>query len=384
MKKKKNKSPSYIRVHKTRIYPTKDQESLLFKSIGVARYAYNWALHEWNTLYNNGGKPSAYELRNDFVKLKEDPEYVWLKDVSKETYSNAILNLGTAWGNYFKKTSKGKPKFKSKKSGKGSYTVMSSGTSNNLSWIDNHLYIPKFKKDNYLKIAEQPRWNGELKQVTISYQAGKWYASCMFSLEAPPVTLPRHKVKVEKVGIDLGVKTLATFSDGIVATTISTKAIDKKIKKQQRKMSKKAKNSKNRLKAKTKLQALYLKKSNMLKDNLHKTTNFIVRRYKKICLETLKSSNMVKNHKLARGIADAQFYEFKRQVEYKSKHLKERDVDITILYADAFYPSSKTCSHCGNVKSKLSLSERTYNCTECGYVEDRDLNAAKNLCKLIA
>ena len=380
---KKNKSPSYIRVHKTRIYPTEEQEELLFKSIGVARYAYNWALHQWNVLYSNGEKPSAYELRNEFVKLKEDPNYEWLKEVSKETYSNAILNLGTAWSNYFKKRSKGKPKFKSKKSGKGSYTEVTYKPGY-LQWIDKKLYISKFRKDNYLKIAEQPRWNGELKQVTISYQAGKWYASCMFSLEDPPVTLPRHKVKVEKVGIDLGVKTLATFSDGIVATTISTKAIDKKIKKQQRKMSKKAKNSKNRLKAKTKLQALYLKKSNMLKDNLHKTTNFIVRRYTHIALENLKSSNMIKNHKLAKSIANAQFYEFKRQIEYKSKHLNERNVDISVLYADAFYPSSKTCSHCGNVKKVLSLSERTYNCSECGYVEDRDLNAAKNLCKLIA
>ena len=223
--KKKNKSPSYIRVHKTRIYPTEEQESLLFKSVGVARYAYNWALHQWNTLYKAGEKPSAYELRNEFVKLKEDPEYVWLKEVSKETYSNAILNLGTAWSNYFKKISKGKPKFKSKKSGKASYTVMSSGTSNNLSWIGKKLYISKFRKDNYLKIAEQPRWNGELKQVTISYQAGKWYASCMFSLEAPPLTLKRHKNKIEKVGIDLGVKTLATLSDGITVTNVNTKTI---------------------------------------------------------------------------------------------------------------------------------------------------------------
>jgi len=122
----------------------------------------------------------------------------------------------------------------------------------------------------------------------------------------------------------------------------------------------------------------------MLKDNLHKTTNFIVRRYTHIALENLKSSNMIKNHKLAKSIANAQFYEFKRQVEYKSKHLKERNVDISVLYADAYYPSSKTCSCCGNVKSKLSLKERTYNCEHCGYVEDRDLNAAKNLCKLIA
>ena len=93
---------------------------------------------------------------------------------------------------------------------------------------------------------------------------------------------------------------------------------------------------------------------------------------------------MIKNHKLAQSIANAQFYEFKRQVEYKVQNLNERNVDITVLYADAFYPSSKTCSHCGNVKEALSLSERTYNCEQCGYVEDRDLNAAKNLCKLIA
>jgi len=138
------------------------------------------------------------------------------------------------------------------------------------------------------------------------------------------------------------------------------------------------------LKAKTKLQRLYLHKENIIQDNLHKATSFIVQHYTNICLEDLKPSNMMKNHKLARSIANAQFYELRRQIEYKANYLHERRTLINVLFADAFYPSSKTCSHCGYKKDKLSLSERTFKCEKCGFVENRDLNAAKNLCKLIA
>jgi len=372
-----------FRSHKTRIYPTLEQEQLLLKSIGTARFAFNWGLNRWNEMYDAKEKPSVYTIRNEFVKLKDDPKFKWLKEVSKETYSNAIINVGQAWKNYFKKNTKGRPRFKSRKNTKQSYTEVST-CDDHLQWIDNKLYIPKFRKEESLITSEFPRFKGIIKKVVISYRAGLWFASALFEMKEVPVQYRRHKIKTDKVGIDLGVKVLATMSDGYIFEKINTKAIDKKIEKQQHRLSKKKKSSKNRLKAKTKLQRLYLHKENIIQDNLHKATSFIVQHYTNICLEDLKPSNMMKNHKLARSIANAQFYELRRQVEYKANYLHERRTLINVLFAEAFYPSSKTCSHCGHKKDKLSLSERTFKCEKCGFVENRDLNAAKNLCKLIA
>ena len=184
-----------IRTHKVRIYPDEEQEEILRQSVGVARFAYNWGLNEWNEQYKAGGKPSAYNIRNTFVKLKEDPDYAWLKDVNKETYSNAIIDVGNAWKNYFKRLSKGKPKFKSKRNSKDSYKefTVSEG---HLKWIGKKLYFPKFRKNNYMKTAELPRFNGEIKSIAISRKTEQWYASCTFELdEVPKGQYKRHKKK---------------------------------------------------------------------------------------------------------------------------------------------------------------------------------------------
>ena len=377
-----------LRTHKTRIYPTEEQAILIEKSFNVARYSWNIALSEWNFRYlehvTTGGRtnrPSANDIRNDFVRLVR-PMRPWISEVSKDVYAESILDLGRAWDRYFNHQSKGRPKFKSKKKSKDSFT-MKTTRKGLMSWKQNCLIVPKFRKDNYLKTAEFPRWNGELKSVTISKKAGKYYTSCLFELDMPPVQYKRHKKKTDKAGIDLGIKTLAIMSDGTISAKVDTKKIDNKIKKCQRNLARKQSGSKNRLKAITKLQRAYDTKANMLKDHLNKTTNYIVRKYNHICLEDLSSSNMVKNHKLARSVSDAQFYEFKRQVEYKIKYLMERGVSVGLTYADRFYPSSKTCSFCGFKKDKLSLSERIYHCDNCHVSIDRDLNAAINLERLI-
>lgn len=377
-----------LRSHKVRIYPTDEQKDIIEKSFSVARYAWNLSLQEWNGMYSTyrtsgrkEDKPSAYTIRNKFVKLVK-PLNPWLLEVSKETYANSILELGDAWNRYFKGQSKGRPKFKSKKKSKLSYTEKSTKPKY-LQFEQNRLYIPKFRKDNYLRTAEPPRFNGIVKRVTISRTAGNYYASVLFECDNAPVQYKRHQKKTNTVGIDLGVKTLAMFSDGTVSTKPCTKKIDKKIKRLQKSLSKKQKGSNNRMKAITKLQKAYLTKSNVLSDNIHKTTNYIVRNYNNVCLEDLSASNMVKNHKLARSVGDAQFYEFRRQIEYKINYLKERGVSVGLTYADRFFPSSKICSCCGFKKEKLSLSERTYHCDNCGESIDRDLNAAINLERLI-
>lgn len=377
-----------LRSHKVRIYPTKEQQELIEKSFNIARYAWNIALSEWNFRYlehvTTGGRtprPSAYNIRNDFVRLVK-PNRPWISEVSKDVYAESILDLGRAWDRYFNHQSKGKPKFKSKKRSRDSFT-MKTTKKGFMSWKQNRLFVPKFRKDNFIKTAEFPRWNGELKSVTISKKASKYYASCLFELDKSPVQYKRHKKKTDKVGIDLGIKTLAVMSDGTISTKVDTKKIDIKIKKCQRNLARKQRGSKNRSKAITKLQWAYDTKANMLKDNLHKTTNYIVRKYNHICLEDLSSSNMVKNYKLAKSVTDAQFYEFRRQIEYKINYQMERGVTVGLTYADRFYPSSKTCSCCGFKKDKLSLSERVFNCDNCGESIDRDFNASLNLERLI-
>ena len=210
--------------------------------------------------------------------------------------------------------------------------------------------------------------------LTVSRKADRWFVS--FNVELTPERLNAYKLEnQESIGIDLGINKLVTLSNG--------KSFDgpkplkyylKKVKRLSRNLSKKVKGSKNREKAKLKLSRLHLKISNIRKDSLHKITSYLVENYGVICMEDLNVKGMMKNHKLAKAISDMGFGEFKRQLEYKVKLRNGR-----VLYVDRFYPSSKTCSECGNKKDKMSLSEREYECEKCGVVLDRDINAAINI-----
>lgn len=377
-----------IRCQKTRIYPTPEQAQLLDKSFDVARFAWNTALQE-----SLGTKEySGYTLRNRFNKLVK-PNRDWLKEVSKEAYANSILDLGKAWTAVFESvrgTRKGKrvgqPNFKAKKNAKQSFRV-ESNKKNGLTWIGKELKAPKFtgrgKSLPKIKTAEVPRWpNGEVKAITFSRNGDKYFVSVRFDVPKPNNTREPHTLNGGSVGIDWGVKTLLTLSDGTVFNSPDYKKIDRQIRKAQRSVSRKQMGSKNREKAKIKLLRKTNHKVNMIEDTLHKATTFIVQNYNLIKIENLRVSNMIKkeHHSLAHKLCEASFYKFKTMMIYKAEQLQieyERNVAIELVNP---VNTSQICSSCGTkAEIKLTLDDRVFSCKHCGMSKDRDLNAAINI-----
>ena len=217
------------------------------------------------------------------------------------------------------------------------------------------------------------RVNGaKVLRMSVSKRGGRWQASLTVERADLPVPSPP---KGGSVGIDLGVKELATLSDGTVVH--NPRALDsnlKRLRRAQKDLSRKAKGSNRRHRARTKVSRLHARVANLRHDMLDKTTTMLARTYADISIEDLNVAGMVKNHRLARVVEDAAFAEFRRQLEYKTARTGAR-----LHVIDRWYPSSKTCSNCGTVKAKLSLSERVYHCEKCGLVIDRDLNAAINI-----
>ena len=375
-----------IRTQKTRIYPTPEQALLLEKSFDIARYAWNIALQE-----SIGTREySGYTLRNKFTELVK-PDRPWLKEVSKDAYANSILDLGKAWKSVFDSARGirrgrrvGQPRFKSKKNPKQSFRV-ESYKKDNLTWIGKELKAPKFTgRGKYLpkiKVAETPRWpNGEVKAITFSRRGDKYFASVRFDVPHPKNTRVPHTLDGGTIGIDWGIKTLLTLSDGTVFTAPSYSKIDRQIRKAQRSVSRKKLGSKNRERAKIKLLRKTNRKTNMIEDALHKATTFIVQNYNLIKIEDLRSSNMMRNHSLARRIAEGSFYKFKTMLIYKIEQLQieyGRNVALELVNPRN---TSQICSSCGTqAETKLNLSDRIFTCKECGMSKDRDLNAAINI-----
>jgi putative transposase len=220
-----------------------------------------------------------------------------------------------------------------------------------------------------VRTVEAPRFTGKLLSATVSTRAGKWFVSLSYEFEKEDVEVPAHTV-----GIDLGIKTLATLSTGQAFQ--SPKALSKNLyglRALNKHLSRKVKGSKNWNRCKNKLSKLHFRVSNIRTDNAHKVTTEVAKNHSTVVLETLSIKEMLKNKKLSRAISDCGFYELKRQLLYKC---------LKVIEADRFYPSSKLCSSCGSKKDILLLSERTYKCTSCSLCINRDLNAALNLSRL--
>ena len=242
-------------------------------------------------------------------------------------------------------------------------------------------------------MKEKLRFNGKINNVVISQKASKYFASFSMEITEEEYNRTHKKVKDNRtsIGIDLGISNFATLSNGLVIT--SPKPLDKLTRllvRRQRQLNKKqhpktksealkgVKKSNNYIKMSLKIAKKHSKISNVRLDFLHKFTSHLVQNYDNIALETLQVANMMKNHKLAKSLSDVSLSKFNEILEYKAKYN-----GVSITRADRFYPSSKTCSHCGTIKSKLGLSQRTFICDECGYTIDRDLNASINLAKLL-
>ena len=347
--------------HKIRIYPNCEQEQFLKKSCGVARFAYNWGLTEWQNRYNNGEKSSWITVRNNFNRIKGDT-FHFVCEVSKCCAQNAFVNLGRAYKNFFAKRSK-YPKFK-KKGIHDSFRL----DSNCFAVLNKHIKLAKMSP---MRMAEPLRFDGKIVSGTVSRVADKWYISIAVDVKKD-LTLPKTG---KYVGIDLGVKDIAITSDGYkFANPRWIQKSEKKLKRLQREMARRKRASKRRERTRLRLARQHARVANQRKDWLNKITTCLLRKYDVIVLEDLNVRGMVKNHNLAKAITNVSFGELNSQIEYKAQMYGKQ-----IYRVDRFFPSSKTCSNCGCVQEKMPLYVREWKCQDCGAHHDRDINAATNL-----
>ena len=371
---------------KVALDPTPSQERRLLSHAGAARFAYNAMLAHIKAALDVGEKPewSFWSIRKrwnadkDTLAVGEDG-VIWWAENSKEAYSSGIEALAKGLSNWAKSRKgdrKGRrvgfPKFKSKSktTPRFAYTAGGFGL---IEGDPKTLRLPKIGRVHCMENVANRVGDGRVLRMTISQHAGRWYASLTVERDDKPVANPP---KGGAVGVDLGVKTLATLSDGtVVENPRYLRKSERKLKKAQRALSRKTKGSNRRAKAKVKVACIHARVANQRLDGLHKLTTRLAKQYSDISIEDLNVAGMVKNHNLAKHIADAALGEFRRQLEYKTARS-----GAVLCVVDRWYRSSKTCSGCGEVKAKLSLSERTYRCESCGLVLDRDLNAAINIC----
>lgn len=369
-----------MRSHKIRLELNNSQVTLAKKHAGVARHAYNWGLAQCQLAYQNKVKhPTSIDLHKKLV-AEVKSVHTWYYEVSKCAPQEALRNVEKAYTRFFKKQS-AFPTFK-KKGQRDSFYLEGS-----IEIKDKKIKLPHF---GWLRLSESVPTdkNGKfpvIKNVTISCRAGHWFVSFK-TTETPilpsPLTL-EGGTKKGAVGVDLGIKTLATLSTGkAFENPRPYKKYKRKLKLAQRKLSKKFKKgakqqSKNYQKARLQVAKLHYKISCIRADALHKLTTDLAQNHSEVVIEDLNVQGMTKNHCLASAILDGGFYEFRRQLTYKCDWYSTK---LTI--APRFYPSSKTCSNCNEKKEVLKLAERVFHCEKCELEIDRDLNASLNLEKL--
>ena len=354
------------KARKYRIYPTNSQKELIHKHCGSVRFLYNLAL-ETKTMAYLGSKVnlSRYDLQKQVVDLKK--ELPWLKETNSQSLQVALLDLDTAYSNFFKGRADF-PKFK-KKSNRGSFNVPQ-----NVIVSDGRLIIPKFKEG--IKIKLHRDLVGTVKQATVSFTpTGKYFVSILCDTGEDVPSKPKVTEEAS-IGVDLGIKDFAVTSEGeVIDNPKFLRNSIERLKVLQRRASKKQKGSSNRKKANKRVAVLHEKITNQRQDFLHKTSTKLIRENQTICLENLGISNMIKNHKLAQSISDVSWGEFNRMIEYKAEWY-----GVNILRIGRFTPSSKTCE-CGVINKDLKLSDRVWECKSCGRVNERDLLAANNIKK---
>ena len=373
--------------HKIELKPNNAAKTHFKKAFGCARLAYNWALAKWQENYKNNIKASIYDIRKEFNAIKKE-QFPFAYEVSACATMQPFRDLEKAFKKYFADLKKGKvsyPKLKKKKDNQGSYHINGGHVA-----IKNEKYL-KIPNLGLVKMCEKLRFEGKINNVVISQKANKYFASFSMEITEEEYKKTHKQIKPNRlsVGIDLGISNFATLSNGLQIQSPKPLAkLTRLLVRRQRQLSKKqhpktksdalkgVKKSNNYLKASGKLAKLHTRESNIRLDFLHKFTSHLVTYYDGVGLETLQASNMMKNHKLAKSLSDVSLSKFNEILEYKAKYN-----GVSITRADRFYPSSKTCSHCGSVKSNLTLSQRVYVCDVCGYTIDRDYNASINLAK---
>ncbi len=369
---------------KTELRVNNKQRTMLAKHAGVARHAYNCALRLLKDLLRhnreNPDDPIKFPSAIDEVSaalgacIRENGDLhkwlvahvksicSWYYEVSKCPPQQALRNLRKAFDDFLKKK-KGFPKFKKKGSCDSFYLEGA------IKLESNRIKLPKI---GWVRTYERLPTGINPKNVVVSRHADRCLVS--FKIEAEPILTPKF---VDTVGVDLGVKTLATLSTGeVFEGAKSYQKLEAKLSRLQYHYRKKTIRSQNWLKAQLQIAKLHRRIANLRKDTLHKLTTYLAKNHSRIVIEDLNVSGMMANHKLAASVQDMGFYEFRRQLEYKCALYGSQ-----LIIADRWFPSSKTCSNCGTIKESLSLSERTFLCDDCGFTLDRDLNASINLMK---
>lgn len=381
-----------IKAIKVRLYPTRYQEELMFKSAGVARFSYNWGLAFLNNYYKENNRSlSINELRKEFTKLRNDIEYSWLKEVSSEIPQQALKDLGESFKKFFRKES-AYPKFKKKGKCETSFFHLNNKfvVGNNKIKLEKIGYV-KMKDEGRLPVGNYKKDKIKVLNPRIKHNGKFWYLSLALEVE--------DKTKEElinvSVGVDLGIKDLAIVSNidkpfKNINKSKDVKRLNKKLKRLQRQVSRKydmlksetyfkkgekLTKTQNIIKLENKIKLVHKRISDIRLNYIHQTTNTIVKTKPcRVVVEDLNVRGLMKNKHLSKAISEQCLNKFITILEYKCKWN-----GIEFVKADRFFPSSKMCSCCGTIKKDLKLKDRTYICPKCNLVIDRDKNASINL-----
>ena len=366
-----------LRAIKIRLYPNATQATQINKLLGCYRVVYNQCLARKIKSYEENKFSENQTTLGHFIhhELLKDDNFVWLREQNTKVLKQALIDMLNAYKNFFERHT-GYPKFKSKRDNKQSCRFEIGAISKRNVYTDYKLSLANIKNIKFKcnkKYAEYlQKHKANIRQATLTkLPCGEYYLSILVDGDLT------HKVKESHhtVGIDLGIKDFVITSDGEVFDNLHFKKNkSKKLIRLQKQLSRKKTGSNNRNKARIKLAKAYKKISDKKEYYLHQVSNYLIDENQVICMEDLNVSGMLRNHKLANSIQEMNFGEFKRMLEYKANWYGRK-----IVFVDRFYPSSKTCNHCGYVNKKLKLSDRQWVCPDCGEIIERDYNAALNI-----
>ena len=366
-----------LRAIKIRLYPNVTQATQINKLLGCYRVVYNQCLNRKIKSYEENKVSENQTSLGHFIhhELLKDDNFIWLREQNTKVLKQALIDMLSAYKNFFKQHT-GYPRFKSKKDNKQSCRFELGAISKRNVYTDYKLSLAnirnvKFKcNKKYAEYLQKHKEN--IRQATLTkLPCGEYYLSVLVDGDLT------HKVKESHhiIGIDLGIKDFIVTSDGEVFDNLHFKKSEsKKLIRIQKQLSRKENNSNNRNKVRIKLAKAYKRITDKKQYYLHQVSNYLIDENQVICMENLNVSGMLKNHKLADSIQEMSFYEFKRMIEYKANWYGRK-----LIFVDRFYPSSKTCNHCGYVNKKLKLSDRQWVCPDCGEIIERDYNAALNI-----
>lgn len=366
-----------LKALKIRLYPNKTQEVQINKLLGCYRFVYNQCLNKKITSYEKDKTSENLTSLGHYFHgyLTKQEEYSWINEQNTKVLKQSIIDMLDAYKHFFEQHT-GYPKYKSKHNNKQSCRFPTDAISKRNNYENRKLSLANIKdikfrcSDKYIKYLTKNK--DGIKSATLSkLPCGQYYLSILIDGDL----LREVQQSQNTVGIDLGIKDFITTSEGeTFENKHFKKSVNGRLKRLQRQLSRKQKGSNNRNKARLRLAKLYKKINDSKLNYLHKVTNTLINENQVICIEDLNVNGMVKNHRLAESISEMNFGEFRRILEYKASWYGR-----VVVKVDRFYPSSKTCNHCGYIKKDLKLSERQWICPECGELIDRDYNAACNI-----